>query len=50
VTFEAFDVVVVRMKLFTLDDQLVIRKAGVLAETDRKGIVATLRQLLSLKA
>lgn len=41
---------VVRMKLFTLDDQLVIRKAGVLAETDRKGVVATLRQLLSLKA
>ena len=41
---------VVRMKLFTLDDQLVIRKAGTLAETDRKGVVATLRQLLNLKA
>ncbi len=41
---------VVRMKLFTLDDQLVIRKAGALAETDRKGVVATLRQLLNLKA
>ena len=41
---------VVRMKLFTLDDQLVIRKAGALAETDRKGVVATLHQLLNLKA
>ena len=41
---------VVRMKLFTLDDQLVIRKAGSLAETDRKGVIAALRQLLNLKA
>ena len=41
---------VVRMKLFTLDDQLVIRKAGVLAATDRGRVVATLRRLLTLKA
>lgn len=36
---------VVRMKLFTLDDQLVIRKAGVLVKSDRENVVATLRQL-----
>ena len=40
---------VVRMKLFTLDNQLVIRKAGALAENDRKTVVTALRQLLSLK-
>jgi len=40
---------VVRMKLFTLDDQLVIRKAGALAEDDRRSVAATLRRLLSLK-
>ncbi len=40
---------VVRMKLFTLDDQVVIRKAGALAENDRTSVVATLRRLLSLK-
>jgi len=40
---------VVRMKLFTLDDQLVIRKAGVLAVNDRKAVVTVLRRLLSLK-
>ncbi|MES9901265.1 MAG: type II toxin-antitoxin system PemK/MazF family toxin [Sedimenticola sp.] len=39
---------VVRMKLFTLDDQLVIRKVGALAENDRERVVATLRQLLKL--
>lgn len=38
---------VVRMKLFTLDDQLVIRKAGTLAEHDRRGVVATLHQLFN---
>lgn len=41
---------VVRMKLFTLDDQLVIRKAGALAKSDRKCVVAMLCQLLNLKA
>lgn len=40
---------IVRMKLFTLDDQLVIRKAGALAQDDRKSVVVMLRQLLSLK-
>ena len=40
---------VVRMKLFTLDDRLVIRRAGVLAENDRRSVAATLQQLLNLK-
>lgn len=40
---------VVRMKLFTLDDQLVIRKAGALASGDRKNVAATLSRLFALK-
>ena len=40
---------VVRMKLFTLDQQLIIRKAGALAETDRKRVVAALHRLLKLR-
>lgn len=40
---------VVRMKLFTLDDQLVIRKAGALAQKDRRNVAAALRQLLKLR-
>ncbi len=40
---------IVRMKLFTLDDQLVIRKAGALAEQDRKTVTAALHKLLPLK-
>ena len=40
---------VVRMKLFTLDDQLVIRKAGFLANSDRKAVIQSLRLLLTLK-
>jgi mRNA interferase MazF len=39
---------VVRMKLFTLDDKLVIRKAGMLAEQDRSAVSTTLRQLLNM--
>ncbi len=39
---------VVRLKLFTLDNQLVVRKAGVLAKNDRQRMAATLRQLLNL--
>ena len=39
---------VVRMKLFTLDDRLVIRKAGALAETDRRAVLAALRKLFHL--
>jgi mRNA interferase MazF len=40
---------VVRMKLFTLDDQLVIRKAGALAQTDRKAVSQALHKLLPLQ-
>lgn len=39
---------VVRMKLFTLDHHLIIRKAGVLAANDRHSVVSSLRQLLVL--
>lgn len=39
---------VVRMKLFTLDDKLVIRKAGMLAEQDRSAVSTALRQLLDM--
>ncbi len=36
----------VRLKLFTLDDQLVIRKAGALAPKDRKAVTKALQKLL----
>ena len=39
---------VVRMKLFTLDDKLVIRKAGALAKKDCSAVSTALRQLLSM--
>lgn len=39
---------VVRMKLFTLDDQLVIRKAGTLAPKDHERVAVALRRLLNL--
>ena len=37
---------VVRMKLFTLDERLILRKAGSLAAADRKAVTAALRKLL----
>lgn len=37
---------VVRMKLFTLDHQLIERKAGALSEADRKSVRAAIRRLL----
>lgn len=40
---------VVRMKLFTLDEQLIIRKAGALASGDRKSVATSLHKLLGLK-
>ena len=40
---------IVRMKLFTLDDQLVIRKAGALAQKDRKVVSQALHKLLPLE-
>jgi mRNA interferase MazF len=39
---------VVRMKLFTLDDRLVIRQAGVLSEKDMLAVLNTLQQLFNL--
>nr|VFJ67655.1 MAG: mRNA interferase MazF [Candidatus Kentron sp. DK]VFJ69919.1 MAG: mRNA interferase MazF [Candidatus Kentron sp. DK] len=39
---------VVRMKLFTLDTRLVIRKTGTLADSDRRAVVAALKRLLGL--
>ena len=41
---------VVRMKLFTLDDQLVSRKAGALSDDDQQRVTNTLKQLLNLQA
>ena len=38
----------VRMKLFTLDDRLVIRKAGSLARSDQTKVVTVLHRLLKL--
>ena len=39
---------IVRMKLFTLDDQLVIRKAGALAKGDAAKVVETLHRVFGL--
>ena len=39
---------IVRMKLFTLDEQLIIRKAGTLGEIDQIKATEVLRQLLNL--
>ena len=39
---------IVRMKLFTLDDQLVIRKAGTLIKKDQSAVTRALRTLLPL--
>jgi mRNA interferase MazF len=41
---------VVRMKLFTLDDRLVIRKAGALSDDDQQRVTNALKQLLNLHA
>ncbi len=40
---------IVRMKLFTLDDRFIIRKAGVLSKTDTLAILDTLHQLFTLE-
>jgi mRNA interferase MazF len=37
---------VIRMKLFTLDEKLIIRKAGKLARPDQEKIITALRHLL----
>ena len=38
----------VRMKLFTLDNRLIIRKIGMLTATDKKAVKSSLRNLLSI--
>ena len=40
----------VRMKLFTLDDQLILRKAGRLAARDERNVRTALARLLRLSA
>jgi len=40
---------VVRMKLFTLDHQLIIRKAGMLSEDDSHRVNLAVRKLLAIK-
>lgn len=37
---------IVRMKLFTLDNRLIIRKIGALSDADRGRVVESLRRLL----
>ena len=41
---------VVRMKLFTLDQQLIVRKAGSLAARDRQAAASAVRKLLKSPA
>tara|TARA_R110000787_G_C13256318_1_gene429980 strand:- start:120 stop:458 length:339 start_codon:yes stop_codon:yes gene_type:complete len=38
----------VRMKLFTLDDKLVVRRAGALAQQDRAAVSSALKRLFGL--
>ncbi|MDD1621510.1 MAG: type II toxin-antitoxin system PemK/MazF family toxin [Methylococcaceae bacterium] len=40
---------IVRMKLFTLDNRLIIRKAGVLADADQQLVGKALSQLFDMK-
>ena len=37
----------VRMKIFTLDNRLIMRRAGRLAEADRRAVSAVVRKLLA---
>lgn len=39
---------VVRMKLFTLDDSIVVKQIGVLAQTDKLAVQKTLQQLFAI--
>lgn len=40
---------IVRMKLFTLDQQLILRKAGALADCDREQVRQALGQVLAVR-
>lgn len=39
---------IIRMKLFTLDERLIVRKAGTLESRDQAKVIKTLRQLFNL--
>ena len=39
---------IIRMKLFTLDDKLIIRKVGALGSKDRRAVVNVLQRLLPI--
>ena len=39
---------IIRMKLFTLDDKFIIRKAGTLGRRDREAVVNALQRLLPI--
>lgn len=39
---------IIRMKLFTLDNSLIIRRAGILADCDQKAVIATFTQLFDM--
>jgi mRNA interferase MazF len=41
---------IVRMKLFTLDNRLIIRQAGILADADRQAVSKAFNQLFDIKA
>lgn len=38
---------IVRMKLFTLDNRLIIRKAGILADSDQQAVIKAFKQLFN---
>jgi len=40
---------IVRMKLFTLDNRLIIRKAGILADRDRPAVIKAFEQLFDIE-
>jgi len=39
---------IVRMKLFTLDNRLIIRKAGILANSDQQAVIKAFTQLFDV--
>lgn len=39
---------IVRMKLFTLDNRLIIRKAGILAHSDQQAVITAFNQLFDI--
>ncbi|MEE7625856.1 type II toxin-antitoxin system PemK/MazF family toxin [Methylobacter sp. Wu8] len=41
---------IIRMKLFTLDNRLIIRKAGVLADSDQQAVIKACSQLFDINS